>query len=110
MNSPLAPTRCQTPIRKDSFIKLTEYILQKAGVSFLAKAFVLINAETGSEKDIVEKVRALKYVKQAYFVFGVYDVIAVVEAPDIDELRNTIHTKMRQVKGIRSTCTMIIIK
>jgi len=80
------------------------------GVWFLAKAFVLINAETGSEKEVVENVRALKNVKEAYFVFGVYDVIAVVEAPNVDELRNTIHTAMRQIKGIRSTCTMVVIK
>lgn len=76
----------------------------------MAKAFVLINAETGSEKDVVEKVKTLNNVKEAYFVFGVYDVIAVVEASNVDELRNTVHTKMRQVKGIRSTCTMVVIK
>lgn len=76
----------------------------------MAKAFVLINAETGSEKEVVEKVKAMKNVTEAYFVFGVYDVIAVVEAPNIDELRNTIHTAMRQVEGIRSTCTMVVIK
>ncbi|MDH5437943.1 MAG: Lrp/AsnC ligand binding domain-containing protein [Candidatus Bathyarchaeota archaeon] len=76
----------------------------------MPKAFVLINAETGSEKDVVEKVKAMKNVEEAYFVFGVYDVIAIVKAPNIDELRNTIHTAMRQVKGIRSTCTMVVIK
>jgi len=76
----------------------------------MTKAFVLINAETGSEKEVVEKVRSLKNVKEAYFVFGVYDVIVVVEAPNVDELRNTIHNAMRQVKGIRSTCTMVVIK
>jgi DNA-binding Lrp family transcriptional regulator len=79
-------------------------------VSILAKAFVLINAETGTEKEVVERVKALENVTEAYFVFGVYDVIAVVEAPNIDELRNTIHNAMRQVKGIRSTCTMVVIK
>jgi len=78
-------------------------------MSFLAKAFVLINAETGSEKNVVGTVRALKNVKETYFVFGVYDVVAVVEAPTIDELRSTIHNAMRQVEGIRSTCTMIVI-
>jgi Lrp/AsnC family transcriptional regulator for asnA, asnC and gidA len=76
----------------------------------LAKAFVLINADTGSEKEVVEKVKNMKNVKEAYFVFGVYDVIAVVEAPNIDILRNTVHTEMRQVKGIRSTCTMVVIR
>jgi len=76
----------------------------------MTKAFVLINAETGSEKEVVEKVRSLKNVKEAYFVFGVYDVIVVVEASNVDELRNTIHNAMRQVKGIRSTCTMVVIK
>jgi DNA-binding Lrp family transcriptional regulator len=69
------------------------------GVYTLAKAFVLINAETGSEKEVVEKVKSLKHVKAAYFVFGVYDVIAVVEAQSIDDLRNTIHNAMRQVEG-----------
>jgi len=98
------------PICKDSFIKQTEYTLQKVRVTPLAKAFVLINAETGSEKEVVEKLRTLKNVKQVYFVFGVYDVIAIVEAPTVDQLRNTIHTAMRQVKGIRSTCTMVVIK
>jgi DNA-binding Lrp family transcriptional regulator len=95
---------------KDTFIKPTAYTLQKAEVLSLPKAFVLINAETGSEKDVVEKVKAMKNVEEAYFVFGVYDVIAIVEAPNIDELRNTIHTAMRQIKGIRSTCTMVVIK
>jgi len=79
-------------------------------MSSLAKAFVLVNAETGSEQEVVEKVRTVKNVKEAYFVFGVYDVIAVVEAPNVDELRNTVHNEMRQVKGIRSTCTMVVIK
>ncbi len=76
----------------------------------LAKAFVLINAETGAEKDVVKRVKSLKHVKEAYFVFGVYDVIAVVEASSIDELRSTIHNAMRQVEGIRSTVTMVVIK
>ncbi len=100
----------RTQTRKHSFIRVTEYILQKVEVSSLAKAFVLINAETGSEKDVVEKVKTLKNVKEAYFVFGVYDVIAIVEARNVDELRNTVHNEMRQVKGIRSTCTMVVIK
>ncbi len=76
----------------------------------MAKAFILINAETGSEKDVVERVKTLKNVKEAYFVFGVYDVIAVVEAPTVDELRSTVHNSMRQVEGIRATCTMVVIK
>ncbi len=100
----------RTQTRKHSFIRATEYILQKVRVSSLAKAFVLVNAETGSEKDVVEKVRTLKNVKEAYFVFGVYDVLAVVEAPNVDELRNTVHNRMRKVKGIRSTCTMVVIR
>jgi len=79
-------------------------------VSGLAKAFVLMNAETGSEKSVVEKVKSFKHVKEAYFVFGVYDIIAVVEAPSIDDIKNTIHNAMRQVEGIRSTVTMVVIK
>ena len=92
------------------FYKANRVHPSKSRGDVLAKAFVLLNAETGSEKDVVEKVRTLKNVKEAYFVFGVYDVIAIVEAPNIDELRNTIHNAMRQIRGIRSTCTMVVIK
>ena len=43
-------------------------------------AFVLINAEIGSEDEVAGEMRKLGNVKESYVVYGVYDIVAKVEA------------------------------
>jgi len=49
-------------------------------------AFVLINAEIGSESEILKELRKMEHVKEAYLVYGVYDIVAKVEADTMDKL------------------------
>ncbi|MEM2905906.1 MAG: hypothetical protein QW057_08640 [Candidatus Bathyarchaeia archaeon] len=44
-------------------------------------AFVLINAEIGEEVEVLKALRKLENVKEAYLIYGVYDIIARVERP-----------------------------
>ena len=71
------------------------------------KAFTLINAELG--KDITDDLKKIPEVKQIYSVYGVYDYIIRVEANSMEKLKDVISSKVRQVKNIRSTLTMIVI-
>lgn len=71
------------------------------------KAFILINAELG--KDITDDLKKIPEVKQIYSVYGVYDYIIRVEANSMEKLKDVISSKVRQVKNIRSTLTMIVI-
>lgn len=41
--------------------------------------------------------------------YGVYDIIAKVEAEDMDKLKETITWRMRRLDKVRSTLTMIVI-
>ncbi|MCJ7635358.1 Lrp/AsnC ligand binding domain-containing protein [Candidatus Bathyarchaeota archaeon] len=70
-------------------------------------AFVLINAETGSETDILTILRKMENVKEAYGVYGVYDIIARVEADTLDQLKEMITWKIRRLDKVRSTLTMM---
>ena len=72
-------------------------------------AFVLINAETGSETDILAILRKIENVKEAYGVYGVYDIIARVEADSLDKLKEMITWKIRRLDKVRSTQTMMVI-
>ncbi|MEM2848706.1 MAG: Lrp/AsnC ligand binding domain-containing protein [Candidatus Bathyarchaeia archaeon] len=72
-------------------------------------ALVLINTETGVEEKVLEKLKKMKNVKEAFIVYGVYDIIVEVEAKDLEELRDTISTSIRRVEGVRSTVTLIVI-
>jgi len=71
-------------------------------------AFVLINAEVGSEEQVVKELRETANVKEAHLVYGVYDVIAKVEAETMDKLKDVIAQEVRRVTGIRSTLTLLV--
>jgi len=71
-------------------------------------AFVLINAEVGSEEQVVKELRKIDNVKEAHLVYGVYDLIAKVEAEAMDKLKDVIAQKVRRVTGIRSTLTLLV--
>jgi DNA-binding Lrp family transcriptional regulator len=73
-------------------------------------AFVLINAETGSEDEVVKQLRKISNVKESYAVYGVYDIIAKVEAETMVNLKEIITEKIRKLDTVRSTLTLIEIE
>lgn len=75
----------------------------------MAKAFVLITADIGEEEDVMKDLRALSEVKEAEFVYGVYDIIARIETESLQELKDVIGQKVRQIYSVRSTLTMIVV-
>jgi len=74
----------------------------------LATAFVLINAEMGAENEVLKDLKAIQEVKEAHKVYGVYDIIARVETETMQELKDTISSKIRRLDKVRSTLTMIV--
>ena len=74
------------------------------------KAFVLMNAELGSEDSLVGELRKLDSVKEVYQVYGVYDVVAQVEADTMEKVKETITWKLRKLNGVKSTLTMIVME
>jgi len=73
-------------------------------------AFVLINAEIGSEDEVVTELRKLANVKESYVVYGVYDIVAKVEADSMDKLKEIVTWKIRRLDKVRSTLTMIVVE
>jgi len=76
----------------------------------LPSAFVLINAEIGSEDEVLKSLKGLPNVKEAYVVYGVYDIVARVEAETMEKLKDVVTWKVRRLEKVRSTLTMIVIE
>jgi DNA-binding Lrp family transcriptional regulator len=76
----------------------------------MPKAFVLMNAELGSEDSIVSELRNIEGVKEVYQVYGVYDIVAQVEADTMEKVKETITWKLRKLNGVKSTLTMIVME
>ena len=75
----------------------------------MATAFVLINAEIGSETEVLKALKAIPEVKEAHMVYGVYDIIARIWTETMQDLKDTISWKVRRLDKVRSTLTMIVV-
>ncbi len=75
----------------------------------MATAFVLINAEIGSESEVLKGLKGIPEVKEAHMVYGVYDIIARLETETMQELKDIISWKIRRLDKVRSTLTMIVV-
>ena len=73
----------------------------------MAKAYVLISADSGSETDVMKGLKKTNAVKEAHMVYGAYDIIARIEADTLADLKDSISWKVRRLDGVRSTLTMI---
>jgi DNA-binding Lrp family transcriptional regulator len=76
----------------------------------MPKAFVLMNAELGSEDSIVGELRRLEGVKEVFQVYGVYDIVAQVESDTMEKVKEIITWKLRKLNGVKSTLTMIVME
>ena len=76
----------------------------------MPKAFVLINVESGSEEEVLDEIRKIEGVEEAYFSYGVYDIIAKVKADSMEKLRETVTRKVRTIGRVRSTLTLIMME
>jgi len=73
----------------------------------MAKAYVLINCDLGSEDKIISDLRKLEHIKDAVGTFGAYDMVAKVEAENSEQLRETVTWKIRKMDKVRSTLTLM---
>jgi DNA-binding Lrp family transcriptional regulator len=75
----------------------------------MAIAFVLINAEPGTENELVNQLKVIENVKYVYVLYGAYDLVVKIEATNSETLKKTISNNIRQLKNVRSTLTMTVI-
>lgn len=69
-------------------------------------AYMLITAEE-FDPQLLKALRKIKGVEEAYPIYGVYDIIVKTKADTMNELKKT-HDKIRKMKRIRQTQTMIV--
>ena len=73
-------------------------------------AYVLVNCDLGSEGSVIEDLKHIDTVKEVHGTFGAYDIIAKIENPEREKLRDTITWNIRKIQHVRSTLTLMGIK
>ena len=75
----------------------------------MATAYVLLTTEMGAETAVMKDMKMIVEIKEAHMVYGVYDIIARIEADTMEDLKNIISWKVRRINRVRSTLTMITV-
>jgi DNA-binding Lrp family transcriptional regulator len=76
----------------------------------LPRAFVLINVESGSEDEVLKELKRMEGVEEAYFSYGVYDLITRVKADTMENLKDMVSRRIRTLNKVRSTLTLIMME
>ena len=71
-------------------------------------AYILIKIAPGKSRAITEKIARVDGVKTAHPVTGMFDIIAFLEASDINNLTGTVRTKIQTIEGVLRTHTAIV--
>lgn len=78
-----------------------------------ARAFLLVNVDTGKEDPVVDKLLKLEEIREAHLVPGDWDIIAVIEVekalvkPSSERITELVKDKVRKISGITHTVTLI---
>jgi len=71
-------------------------------------AYILVNTEIGSEKQVRKALKKIDGVKEAHNLWGVYNIIVNIKADNIDELKQIITNRIEKIDKINSKLTMLI--
>ena len=72
--------------------------------------FVLLNCDLGAEEYILDELKQVSQVKNAYVTFGAYDIIAEIHGNDKEVFEKTVSMKIRRLSRIVSTMTLNVVK
>ncbi|MEM4259783.1 MAG: Lrp/AsnC ligand binding domain-containing protein [Candidatus Woesearchaeota archaeon] len=70
-------------------------------------AYILITLEDANEKKILESITKNKEVREAHILFGEWDIIIKVEIENAEDLARFVMEKIRSIKGVKLTSTLI---
>ena len=73
-------------------------------------AYVLINTEPKNMESVVSTLDKLDSVVEIFPVYGVYDIVAKIQAETMEKLKDLVTWKVRSLDDVRSTITMLILE
>ena len=73
----------------------------------MAIGFALLSISPLHEKDVYEQLKNTPEIVEVHPLFGEYDILLKIEAVDIDSIGDIVIHKIRALKGVTDTKTLI---
>jgi len=76
----------------------------------LVSAYIMMKMQVGMDDHVIAEIRKLERVQEANATYGSYDLVIRAEFRTIEDLDRFIFEKIRRIKGITETSSMIVAK
>jgi len=71
-------------------------------------AFLLLNVRPGREEEVLRELQAIREVKEANRVYGVYDTVVKIETENMEKLKETMNNRIKKLEHITSVVSLIV--
>mgnify|MGYP005839899689 CR=1 FL=1 len=75
----------------------------------MVQAYIFINAASSKASSIYKALKSNPKIKQVHLVTGLHDLIAFIEAEDVNKLVRIITDEVQAVDGITKTVTCLAV-
>ncbi len=73
------------------------------------RAFVLVETSVGRTKEVAAALKGVKGVSAVDAVTGPYDIIAIIEAADLNAVGDVVTSRIHTISGIVRTVTCLAV-
>ena len=73
------------------------------------QAYVLLNVEYKHQKDIINKARSLPTVENVKTMYGIYDLMIILESNDMGAIKKTIDVDLHELDGITNMTSLVTV-
>ena len=75
----------------------------------MSLVYVLLNTEPSQMESVLEEVKEIDGVEEAYMVYGLYDIFAKVKTEIPQQLKGIVQ-KIRRKNNVSSTLTLMVVQ
>ena len=93
---------------KNSFIKtiLSSFMAEKLSMN---QAYVLLNVDYKHQKNIIDKAESLSTVQNVKTMYGIYDLMIILESDDMGAIKKTIDEDIHDLNGIINMTSLVTV-
>ncbi len=73
-------------------------------------AYIMMKMQVGMDDQVISEIKKLEQVEEANATYGSYDLVIKVKFKAIEDLDRFIFDKIRRIKGVNETSSMIVAK
>ena len=73
------------------------------------QAYVLLNVDYKHQKDIINKAKSLSTVANVKVMYGIYDIMVILESNDMGAIKKTIDVDLHNLDGITNITSLVTV-